>query len=1089
MALLDAVVDLYYQNAFDAATLKANGILGVAHKRTQGTDFVDPLGAARRVQALAQTLLWMDYGFLNFAPGRPQADKFLQVVNPDGNSALMLDWEAGSRAQAEDYVEWIYRQCGVWPVVYTGLAFANAWGWDNSSPLINCDLFMAYPAAVAQPPIPDLWAKNGKSWSLWQHASNTIAGTMYVDRDYFDGAPDQLTAWWKKASGVYRSVASPKVMLAVPDHLQYGSGADQFKNDCGVACVQDVLDFLHLPYDSDDVMASKTSLARSDSGLYPIELVWLAAQYNLTLAVHTGITSADIRKELDAGRPVIALAYDPLLPGVKPTGDHFLVCVGYDDTNIYVNDPNQSVGTGSGLAIAITDMDNAIAHNGDNSSCVFIVPSSTIPVPITSTPVTEQDQDTHGTYLRSTPVQDATRANVVGSVADGDQISVDTSNVVNGYLPVLAILSGTAKGMFPSALFPKVWIKSSEITADLTPVAPAPPPPLSGHILGVNLDLRNPSGFPFVTKLNGVSWVRLVLKTNYMEGGMPVRASIADTLAFYTPLITAYHAADIKVLMVLNHETFANGCPIWDQSGTWPNFATNFAAVALQVAAHFKGIVSAYEIWNEPDDPGGASIPPVGYGALLHGAIPAIRAGDSEAKVITAGLQGGDPASYLRNVGNLSNPDGIGLHPYLKTGNDLAVIVNSVASFGPVWITEHGYGGNDYTLAAAFMGVAYHSAVQLPVSLYCWYAWSTAMNSSMVCLVDGSQKPNPIIYPAWQALIAQDAQNSPVQTPPQTGGTSGSNGSTPSPSVPPAPVPSPAPSTLDCSEGIHFDDPDLDQQDFLKLVAIFAELAAAGKMVNTITLMFGSTQNLLKWANMIAPYVKFPVIRVKNWDKTWNMDACKTDVDAIAVADHFADVWETLISAGLASNFVIEPNCESDHPVWGVVFALQFMKRMVAINRIAAIFSDSPGQPTLDRLDAAIQNRLPAYQYAGEHGQFISIHCYGDSNKPDTPITDPATFDTGGGYVFQFISRLVKLLPAGSVPRFIITECNRYNSLFVDAQTTVHEQHAYTLMLRQHPFAQYVAGNNWFTYGRSFQDIRYECNAALDAWHQMKALE
>lgn len=64
-----------------------------------------------------------------------------------------------------------------------------------------------------------------------------------------------------------------------------------------------------------------------------------------------------------------------------------------------------------------------------------------------------------------------------------------------------------------------------------------------------------------------------------------------------------------------------------------------FGSFAGKVAEHFRGKVSAYEIWNEPN--GAAFFAPVpdpaGYTDLLKAAYPSIKAADPSAVVVAAG--------------------------------------------------------------------------------------------------------------------------------------------------------------------------------------------------------------------------------------------------------------------------------------------------------------------------------------------------------------------------------------------------------------------------------------------------------------------
>lgn len=105
-----------------------------------------------------------------------------------------------------------------------------------------------------------------------------------------------------------------------------------------------------------------------------------------------------------------------------------------------------------------------------------------------------------------------------------------------------------------------------------------------------------------------------------------------------------------------------------------------FGAFAGKVAEHFRGKVSAYEIWNEPN---GAAFfapapDPAGYTALLKAAYPSIKSADPSAVVVTAGLGSVvdyttvamDPVKFVSGMyaaGAKDFFDAVAYHPYQYT--------------------------------------------------------------------------------------------------------------------------------------------------------------------------------------------------------------------------------------------------------------------------------------------------------------------------------------------------------------------------------------------------------------------------------------
>lgn len=95
-----------------------------------------------------------------------------------------------------------------------------------------------------------------------------------------------------------------------------------------------------------------------------------------------------------------------------------------------------------------------------------------------------------------------------------------------------------------------------------------------------------------------------------------------------------------------------------------PDPAT-YARISAEFAAALRGTVSAYEIWNEPDDtPFWATPDPAAYANLLRTAYPAIKAADPAAAVVTGGLVANDYdfVQALYANGAKGSFDALGIH-------------------------------------------------------------------------------------------------------------------------------------------------------------------------------------------------------------------------------------------------------------------------------------------------------------------------------------------------------------------------------------------------------------------------------------------
>jgi lysozyme len=205
---LNAVIDLSHHNGrgIDFNAAKNDGILGVVHKATQGLRFRDPLYEINKAQALTAGLLWGAYCFGVGADGTEQADFFLDTVQPDSSTLLVLDFEANPAGssmdltEAQAFVARIQQETGQWPGLYAGQYLKELLGSQPDPILSNCWLWLAQygPTAI----LPSGW----QAWTMWQYTDGVVgpephevAGVGHCDRDFFNGTADDLQAFWVSA--------------------------------------------------------------------------------------------------------------------------------------------------------------------------------------------------------------------------------------------------------------------------------------------------------------------------------------------------------------------------------------------------------------------------------------------------------------------------------------------------------------------------------------------------------------------------------------------------------------------------------------------------------------------------------------------------------------------------------------------------------------------------------------------------------------------------------------------------------------------------------------------------------------------------
>ncbi len=205
---INVVIDLSHHNEkVDFEKIKADGIVGVIHKTTQGLTYIDKTYATRHTAALEAGLLWGAYHFGVGGDGSDQAEFFLGKVGPVDDTLLVLDYESNltgptmSLDQAREFVEHIANVTGRWPGLYSGhLIKEQLAGLATPDPLLsNCFLWLAQyngPKPLNVPP-------TFRTWTFWQYtdgvhgaAPHRVDGVGLCDRNKFNGTLAQLRKLW-----------------------------------------------------------------------------------------------------------------------------------------------------------------------------------------------------------------------------------------------------------------------------------------------------------------------------------------------------------------------------------------------------------------------------------------------------------------------------------------------------------------------------------------------------------------------------------------------------------------------------------------------------------------------------------------------------------------------------------------------------------------------------------------------------------------------------------------------------------------------------------------------------------------------------
>lgn len=201
------VIDLSHHNAkVDFQKIRAAGVVGVIHKATEGTGFVDSQYALRKPAALAAGLLWGAYHFGTGDDVGAQVAHFIKTTSPDGSFVLVLDFEKNepspansmSLAQAKQFLTAVQTQSGQRPKIYTGMSYMTAAVGPHAEPTLAT--YRVWWAQYASAPhLRPTW----QNYWLWQYtdgvngpAEKSVNGVGNCDCDTFNGDEAGLRANW-----------------------------------------------------------------------------------------------------------------------------------------------------------------------------------------------------------------------------------------------------------------------------------------------------------------------------------------------------------------------------------------------------------------------------------------------------------------------------------------------------------------------------------------------------------------------------------------------------------------------------------------------------------------------------------------------------------------------------------------------------------------------------------------------------------------------------------------------------------------------------------------------------------------------------
>lgn len=219
------VTDLsHWDPADDYEAVKADGIIGVIYKATEGGGYCDDTYVSQQHAARAAGMLWGAYHFADGSSTAGQVDNFLRFAAPDENELFCLDWEdnpsGNGRMSKTAAIDWITDveialgrpgEC----VIYSGNTAKELLGDEVDEFFGSRRLWLCQYGSTPS------WQKSWEKPWLWQFTDgiygpqpHSVDGIGPCDINSYDGTPEQLATEWA-GNDVYPPTPVPPRLEAV----------------------------------------------------------------------------------------------------------------------------------------------------------------------------------------------------------------------------------------------------------------------------------------------------------------------------------------------------------------------------------------------------------------------------------------------------------------------------------------------------------------------------------------------------------------------------------------------------------------------------------------------------------------------------------------------------------------------------------------------------------------------------------------------------------------------------------------------------------------------------------------------------------
>ena len=194
--MTDPVVDIsHWQDNVNFEAMAQAGVVGVIHKATEGSSYIDANYSGRKKSATEAGLLWGAYHFLRPGDMVQQAKHFVNTAGSIDIYAADHEDPEVSLNDLKTFLREVKRLTGTTPIIYSGHVIKEQVGSHPDPELGQYALWLAHYTTASSPSWPkQIWPE----WWLWQYTDKGscpgISGNCDLNR--YDGPVDELIEEW-----------------------------------------------------------------------------------------------------------------------------------------------------------------------------------------------------------------------------------------------------------------------------------------------------------------------------------------------------------------------------------------------------------------------------------------------------------------------------------------------------------------------------------------------------------------------------------------------------------------------------------------------------------------------------------------------------------------------------------------------------------------------------------------------------------------------------------------------------------------------------------------------------------------------------